>query len=149
MKRQIITFLFIFKAVLSFSQTKDTISFSFCHSVPATIQDCQPFKVVENSPEFPGGQAAFMKYLTSNLNLSVTDHQDKTIGTIYISFTIDKEGWVKDVCINGPKARGLYAIEKEALRVVYSMPQWKPAIQNGEKVCFRFMLPIRFNNKAK
>lgn len=99
------------------------------------------FTVVESMPEFPGGQAALMKYLSSNIRYPQDAREMGIEGKVYLSFVVDKEGYVKNVEIR----RGVYtSMDMEAVRVVKAMPRWKPGTQDGKPVNVLFNLPINF-----
>jgi TonB family protein len=98
--------------------------------------------VVLQQPEFPGGEAAMMKYLSEKIKYP-SDAQRKGIeGLTVISFVVDKEGLVRN--ISTLKSLDL-SIDAEGRRVVRSMPRWKPGIANGKPANVRYTLPIRFS----
>jgi protein TonB len=100
------------------------------------------FTIVEEQPSFPGGEAALLKYLSENTKYPPIARENGIVGTIYVNFYIDKDGKVKDAkIIRGGLGAGL---EEEALRVVRSMPDWKPGRQNGHSVAVYCNLPIKF-----
>lgn len=109
------------------------------NSVVEEVQE--PFVIVEQMPEYPGGQAELLKYLSSNLQYPVTAQENGTQGTVYVRFEVDKDGKVQNVKI----LRSLSPeIDKEAIRLVMSMPKWKPGRQGGRDVTVSYTLPIRF-----
>ena len=101
----------------------------------------QIFQVVEQMPDFPGGQAALMKYLGSNTVYPPIAKENDIEGTVYVQFVVDKTGAVTNVKVARPVDKYL---DKEALRVVSSMPKWKPGKQNGKEVSVYYTVPIRF-----
>jgi protein TonB len=103
----------------------------------------QIFTVVEQMPEFPGGEAALYKYLNSNIKYPQMEADAHIQGTVYLTFVVDKDGNIRDVkplrgVAGGPN------LEKEAMRVVKSMPSWKSGKQNGRPVSVQYNLPVRF-----
>ena len=97
------------------------------------------FGVVEEMPSFPGGQAALMKYLSDNIKYpNICGHAE---GRVIVSFTIQKDGTVKDAKIASGVAPEL---DKEALRLVRNMPKWKPAKLMGKTVETRYTVPVTF-----
>lgn len=96
---------------------------------------------VETKPEFPGGMDAFYNYLEANIK-----HPDLTKplhGTVEVGFTIEANGDVS----NAEIVKGLNAAyNTEALRVIGSMPDWKPAEQDGKPVPCRLQMPMQFRN---
>jgi len=102
-------------------------------------EDTTVYVVVEEMPEFPGGTDSLMKYIQSNLIYPQTDAGIQA--RVIVSFVIEKDGSVND-----PKVvRAVEAyLDEEALRVVRSMPDWKPGKNSGKTVRVRFSLPIQF-----
>lgn len=99
------------------------------------------FTVVEQMPEFDGGDGALMKYLARNIEYPRQAIRANIQGTVMVSFMIDKDGSIKDVTV----VRGIgMGCDEEAVRVVSSMPSWKPGKQNGNAVRIRKILPIMF-----
>lgn len=100
-----------------------------------------PFRVVEDMPEFPGGDEALMKYLQRNLSYPEMASRTGTQGTVYVNFEVDKQGWIKDVTV----LRGIGGgCDEEAIRVVKAMPQWTPGMQRGKAVRVLITLPVKF-----
>ncbi len=100
-----------------------------------------PFIMMENKPEFPGGERALLKYLASSVKYPIIAAQNNIQGTVYLSFVISKTGKVEKVQI----LRGVdNSIDREALRVVSSMPDWKPGKQGTRPVAVSYQVPIKF-----
>ncbi len=101
-----------------------------------------PFMMLEDKPEFPGGQKALLTYLAKAVDYPIIAQDNGIQGTVYLTFVISKTGNVKDVKI----IRGVdSSLDKEALRVVSSMPKWKPGKQRNKPVAVSFQVPIRFS----
>lgn len=99
------------------------------------------FMVVENMPEFPGGDAGLMKYIQNNVKYPPIAKEYNITGKVYVSFIVDKSGSVTDVKI----VRGVdKSLDAEALRVVKSLPKYKPGKQRGKAVRVMFTIPINF-----
>ena len=99
------------------------------------------FMVVENMPEFPGGDAGIMKYIQKNVKYPPIAKEYNITGKVFVSFIVDKSGSVSDVKI----ARGVdKSLDAEALRVVKSLPKYKPGKQRGKAVRVMFTIPINF-----
>ena len=99
------------------------------------------FMVVENMPEFPGGDAGLMKYIQNNVKYPPIAKEYNITGKVFVSFIVDKSGSVSDVKI----ARGVdKSLDAEALRVVKSLPKYKPGKQRGKAVRVMFTIPINF-----
>jgi protein TonB len=99
------------------------------------------FLVVEEMPEFPGGQAAMLKYIGKHLRYPASAQAKGVSGIVYVSFVISPEGQVTKVEVR----KGINtACDQEAARVISKMPLWKPGRQSGRNVPVRYSLPIRF-----
>ena len=99
------------------------------------------FDVVETMPEFPGGLKALMQYLGENIKYPKTAIDSQKEGRVIVSFVINKEGDL----MNAKIVRSIdSALDEEALRVVNSMPKWKPGEQGGKKVNVKYTLPVAF-----
>lgn len=96
---------------------------------------------LEIQPEFPGGDAALYKYLGDNIRYPRMAVEANIHGTVYISFVIEKDGSLSNVRIERSPAT---VLADEAVRVVSSMPDWKPGKQGGKSVRVSFILPVRF-----
>lgn len=96
---------------------------------------------VEFMPEFPGGTAALMKYLGANIKYPTISQEMGSAGKVIVQFVVDKDGTITDPTV----VRGVDAyLDKEAIRVISSMPKWKPGVQNGKKVRVKYTVPVIF-----
>ena len=100
------------------------------------------FRVVEQMPEFSGGMTALMKYLRENIKYPEECAKENIEAKAFVSFVVKKDGSLSDIKIM--KSSGNEKLDNESLRVVSSMPNWKPGMQRGEAVNVRFSLPIMF-----
>ena len=108
---------------------------------PGKERSYQVFMVVEQMPQFPGGMAALIKYLNNNVHYPKSEEASGTEGRVMVQFIVETDGSISEVQIQ----KGLgEAFDTEAVRVVSSMPKWKPGMQRGEKVRVRYLLPITF-----
>jgi TonB family protein len=99
------------------------------------------FMLVEEMPEFPGGNTAMMNYIAGNIKYPVTAQTNGVHGRVTCSFVIDPSGAITDVKV----VRSVDpSLDSEAVRLIYSMPQWKPGRQRGKAVAVRFTVPITF-----
>lgn len=99
------------------------------------------FVAVEQQAEFPGGQAALMKYLSNNIRYPEVAQQNDIQGRVVVKFVVEKDGSIGNVTI----ARGVDKdLDKEAIRVVKRMPKWQPGKNNGVAVRSYFTLPVTF-----
>lgn len=117
------------------------------NEVPDTvIQYNQPesdrvFSVVEQMPSFPGGMGAMMQYLSSNIKYPKEAEKKGIQGRVLLSFIVQTDGSITDVRISKSVDPSL---DKEAIRVVKSMPKWIPGRQNGEPVRVKYTFPVTF-----
>jgi protein TonB len=99
------------------------------------------FMVVENMPEFPGGDLGLMKYIQKNVKYPAIAKEYNITGKVYVSFIVDRSGSVTNVKI----VRGVDKnLDTEAMRVVKSLPKYKPGKQRGKSVRVMFTIPINF-----
>lgn len=99
------------------------------------------FMVVENMPEFPGGDLALMKFIQKNVRYPAIAKEYNITGKVYVSFIVDKQGNVTNVKI----VRGVDKnLDAEAVRVVSALPKYKPGKQRGKAVRVMFTIPINF-----
>ena len=99
------------------------------------------FDVVEEMPSFPGGQGALMQYLASNIKYPVVAQENVVQGRVIVSFVVERDGSISDVKV----ARSVDpSLDREAQRVVKSMPKWKPGKQNGSAVRVKYTVPVVF-----
>ena len=126
--------------------------------------DTAVFSVVEVMPEFPGGMQALMTFMASNIHYPKIAQEMGVQGRVLVQFVVDKTGKVSQArCVRGvpapvapanatdeekkayeKKGEGAYEINQEALRVVESMPAWKPGMQKGQPVNVRYTVPVNF-----
>ena len=105
------------------------------------VIDETPFVIVEEAPEFPGGDAALYKYLAENLDYPKLAVETGITGKVYIRFIVEKDGSITQATIRKDIGGGCGA---EARRVVRGMPKWKPGKQCKKPVRTEFTLPISF-----
>jgi len=99
------------------------------------------FMVVENMPEFPGGDLGLMKFIQKNVKYPAIAKEYNITGKVYVSFIVDKQGKVTNVKV----VRGVDKnLDAEALRVVSLLPKYKPGKQRGKSVRVMFTIPINF-----
>ncbi len=101
----------------------------------------KPFDVVEQMPQFPGGPAALMEYLSKNVRYPEEAHKNGVQGRVIATFVVEKDGSITEARI----ARSVdNLLDAEALRVVNAMPKWTPGMQKGEPVRVKYTIPITF-----
>lgn len=100
------------------------------------------FIYVESTPEFPGGSAKMMEYITKNLVYPSEAKKNKIEGRVFVSFIVEKDGSITNVKV----LRGLGSgCDEEAIRIVEKMPNWTPGSNSGKPINVKFTLPIRFS----
>ena len=105
------------------------------------VDEQEIFTIVEEMPEFPGGQAAALKWIANELKYPAIAQENGVQGRVTVRFTINADGSVVDPVI----LRGVDPhLDKEALRVIGKMPKWKPGKQRGKAVRVSYNLPVRF-----
>ena len=105
------------------------------------IDEQEIFEVVEQQAEFPGGQAALMQWLSKNIKYPAIAQENGVSGRVIVQFVVNRDGSIVDAVV----ARGVDPyLDKEAIRVVNTMPKWKPGEQRGKPVRSRFTLPVVF-----
>jgi periplasmic protein TonB len=114
----------------------DTLKQGHCYAQDSTEIAYFPYR---EQAEFKGGQSEMLRYLADNIVYPFV--REGTEGKVFVSFGISKTGAVENVNIREHVDKDL---DKEAIRVVKSMPNWKPGKQEGEPVRTKFILPIRF-----
>lgn len=110
---------------------------------PAPVEEVadEIFDVVEENPEFPGGDDARSKYLSENIRYPEIAQENGIQGRVIVQFVVEKDGSTTAITV----ARGVDpSLDKEAVRVVKEMPRWKPGKQRGKPVRTKFTLPVVF-----
>ena len=100
------------------------------------------FEVVERMPQFPGGVAAQVEYFKKNLRYPAEAKKAGTQGRVVVQFFVNKDGSISNVKV----LRGVDpALDAEAIRLVNSMPKWKPGMQKGKAVTVKYTVPVLFS----
>lgn len=108
---------------------------------PEVKKEEEIFVAVEQQAEFPGGQAALMKWLSQNVRYPETAQQNDVQGRVIVKFVVEKDGSIGTATILKGVDKDL---DREALRVVKKMPRWQPGKNNGVAVRSYFNLPVVF-----
>lgn len=104
-------------------------------------EETKIFTVVEQMPMYPGGYAALMGYLRDNIKYPTVAAENGVQGRVVVGFVVERDGSITDVNI----LRGVDpSLDREAMRVVKSMPRWNPGKQNGSAVRVKYQLPVSF-----
>ncbi len=99
------------------------------------------FQIVEDQPEFPGGEEALRRYLRDNIRYPVVAREAGIQGTVFVTFVVEIDGSVSNVEV----LRGIGGgCDEEAVRVVRAMPAWQPGRQRDRPVRVQYRMPITF-----
>ena len=105
------------------------------------VEETKIFIVVEQMPMFPGGYGALMGYLRDNIHYPTVAAENGVQGRVVVGFVVERDGSITDVNI----LRGVDpSLDREAMRVVKSMPKWTPGKQNGSAVRVKYQVPVSF-----
>ena len=102
------------------------------------------FDIVEQMPEYPGGQAALFEYLSKNIKYPADAEKKKVEGKVFVTFVVDTDGKITEVSL----LRKVFpSLDAEAIRVISAMPNWIPGKQKGQAVRVKYTVPIMFRLK--
>jgi len=104
-------------------------------------EETKVFDVVEQMPSFPGGDAALMKFLSEHIKYPVVAEENGIQGRVIATFVVERDGSITDVKVIKSVDPSL---DKEAIRVLKSMPRWIPGKQNGSAVRVKYTVPVTF-----
>lgn len=105
------------------------------------VEETKIFTVVEQMPMYPGGDGALMGYLRDNIHYPTVAAENGVQGRVVVGFVVERDGSITDVNI----LRGVDpSLDREAMRVVKSMPKWTPGKQNGSAVRVKYQVPVSF-----
>lgn len=106
-----------------------------------STEEEETLQVCEQMPEYPGGVGELMKFLSTNVKYPVIAQENEIQGRVIVQFVVKKDGSIEDVQI----AKGVDPVlDKEALRVISSMPKWTPGKQDGKAVNVKYTVPVMF-----
>lgn len=122
--------------------------YAFSINAQTTPQDTTAHAIVEQMPQFPGGEQAMMLFIHDSISYPKALANAGIGGTVYVNFIVEKDGSITEVNVlrgieNAPQ------LNAEAIRVVRSMPKWIPGKQNGMVVRVMYNLPIKYLSSKK
>jgi protein TonB len=126
------------------SQDADAVDISELQQQQKVVEEepVKPYVVVEQMPEFPGGDQTMRKFLRDNIRYPMMAKESGITGTVYVTFVVSVTGQISEVKL----LRGIGGgCDEEAVRVVKTMPSWIPGRQTGKPVPVQFNLPIKFS----
>ena len=104
------------------------------------------YQIVEQMPEFPNGQEALMLYIAKQIKYPAEAKKAGAQGRVFVGFIVEPDGSLSDFKV----LRGIgYGCDEEALRLVKSMPKWKPGMQRGKAVRVQYLVPVNFRLEEK
>ena len=105
------------------------------------LDSVEVFSIVEQMPEFPGGEKALRKFIADNLRYPRVAIDSGIMGKVYVTFTVEKDGSVSNPIV----IRGVDPdLDREAIRLIRSLPKWTPGKQNGKPVRVSYTVPVSF-----
>lgn len=99
------------------------------------------YEVVEEMPSFPGGQGAMFEFIANNIQYPIVAEENGVQGRVLVSFVIKKDGSLSNVRVVKSVDP---ALDKEAVRLIKSMPKWSPGKEKGRFVNVKFTVPVTF-----
>ena len=109
--------------------------------VPPAVEETKVFDVVEQMPQYKGGDQALMDYLNKSIKYPVIAEENGIQGRVVCTFVVERDGSITDVKV----VRSVDpSLDKEAVRVLKAMPKWIPGKQNGSAVRVKFTVPVTF-----
>ncbi len=102
------------------------------------------FDIVEQMPEYPGGQAALFEFISKNVKYPDDAVKKKVEGKVFVTFVVDTDGKITDVSL---MRKVFPSLDAEAIRVISAMPNWIPGKQKGQVVRVKYTVPIMFRLK--
>jgi TonB family protein len=130
---KILGMLFFLSAgtITSFAQTENVIE----------VEDNKTYTVVDAPPEYPGGYEPMMSYIKAELKYPEKSRKERIQGTVFVQFTVMKDGTLANFMV----IRGINdELDKEAVRVLKGMPNWKPGTEKNKPVNVKFVLPVKY-----
>jgi len=112
------------------------------HAQSAADTTTPVFTYVEQMPQYPGGDAAMLKFINDNIKYPPAALKNGVAGRVYTKFIVDETGKISNIKVQ--RSSGDASLDEEAIRVLSLMPQWKPGKHNGTAVKTFYQLPLTF-----
>lgn len=141
MKRRFITIVSAFVCLITMSLTVSASRINMPNSSTVGVSEEPIYQAVEKRAQFPGGEAAVLKFIKDNIQYPEDAAEEYITGSVIVSFVVEKDGSLSNFKIVKGRTESL---NKEAIRVVSSMPKWTPAQSCGEIVRSLNICPVRF-----
>ena len=134
----------LFIALLSFGFMANAMAQHFDEGEEVIEQSDKVFEVVDEMPSFPGGQSALFDFMAKNIKYPEVAEDNGIQGRVLVTFIVKKDGSLSDVRV----AKSVDpSLDKEAVRIIKSMPKWNPGTHKGMYVNVKFTLPVTFRNQ--
>ncbi|MFB6319648.1 energy transducer TonB [Saccharicrinis sp. FJH54] len=140
-KATAILLLILFYSATNAQEKKEEYSAFMKNGIEYRTNGKDTIIIVDPKPEFKGGDAELMKYLSDNIKYPAEARKKKITGKVFVKFTVAKNGKIMDCKIEKSVDP---ILDKEALRLIKSMPRWKPGEQNGKPIPVSYTIPINF-----
>lgn len=109
--------------------------------VEEEVVEQEIFQIVEEMPQFPGGEAKLMEYVAKNIKYPQIARETGIQGRVFVGFVVEPDGSISNVKL----LRGIGGgCDEEAMRVIKSLPKWKPGKQRGKAVRVSYQIPVFF-----
>jgi|GEM_PF-507552 len=102
-----------------------------------------PFDIVEEMPEFPGGEEALFRFLGKEIKYPKFAFDNRIQGTVHLRFIVGKDGYVQEESIEILRSPH-ESLSRESIDAIKNMPQWKPGMQRGKRVPVYYKLPVKY-----
>lgn len=141
--KKIVLLASLLLTVTSFTQENEAVSEPSVKAPPTKTEEVKIYDVVDEPADYPGGLSAARVFLRNNIKYPQTAIDLGIQGNCYLKFIVSETGTILNIKID----RGVEdcsECDQEAIRLIKSMPKWKPAILNGKPVNSTFILPVQF-----
>lgn len=132
----------------SYAEDQGTVVVTSHYSVQLTqTENVEPeneIQITEYQPEFPGGQAALLDFIRRNVRYPMIAQENGIQGRVIVQFVVNRDGSVTDPVVLRSVCPSL---DREAVRVISSMPRWRPGMQSGRTVKATYSVPVSFKLK--
>jgi protein TonB len=126
---------------VTFDKGTDDVTAPVATNNMITEETDQPFVIVEQMPQFPGGENEMIKFIMNNLRYPPLAQDNGISGTVIVNFVVDREGKIGRIKV----VRGIGGgCDEEAIRVLEKMPPWSPGKQGGRTVLVSYTVPFKF-----
>lgn len=129
------------KKIYDNKQNENASSYGNGYTFNGNEGETKIFIIVEQMPSFPGGDAALMDYIRENINYPKSAAENCVQGRVIVQFVVEKDGTISDANVLRSVDPSL---DREAIRLVRSMPRWTPGKQDGQAVRVRYQVPVNF-----